>query len=102
LYNPFNPSSNGLNISATLTRLALLVVNSNNKMEIVKTGIIRKEVHLDRDTKKALSSMALNNDQSLKPFIEAQLIAMGARGISYLDLWQQCEAMTAQLKSLSK
>jgi len=51
--------------------------------------------------KKALVSLALNDDRPLKTFIERQLVSMGAKGISYLDLWQQCEALTAQLKQLS-
>jgi hypothetical protein len=67
----------------------------------VITNTTRKEVHLDLATRKALTSLALDADTSLKPFIEVQLVAMGQKGISYLDLWKQCEALTAQLKQLS-
>lgn len=62
---------------------------------------IRKEVTLSPETKKALSSMSLDADKSLKAFIEHQLVAMGEKGISYTELWGQCEALTQQLKSLS-
>jgi hypothetical protein len=62
---------------------------------------IRKEITLTVESKRALGSMALDADTNLKQFIEAQLIAMGAKGIPYTDLWQQCEAMAAQLKQLA-
>lgn len=60
-----------------------------------------KEVYISPETKKALASLALEEDKSLKAFIEAQLAAMGAKGIPYTDLWQQCEVMAAQLKQLA-
>jgi hypothetical protein len=63
---------------------------------------IRKEVTLSPETKKALGSMALDEDKSLKAFIESQLVAMGKTGISYLALWGQCESLTEQLKTLNK
>jgi hypothetical protein len=70
-------------------------------MKVVNTPP-RKGIDLDNDTKKALTSMGLDNNQPLKTFIESQLAAMGAKGIPYTDLWKQCEAVTNQLKELSK
>lgn len=70
-------------------------------MQIIK-DTSRKGIDLDKHTKKALTGLALDNDMNLKNFIEAQLIAMGKQGVTYIDLWHQCEALTAQLKALSK
>lgn len=64
--------------------------------------IIRKEVYLTKATLKPIVGMALDNSQTVKGFIEAQLIAMGEKGVSYIELWYQCEAMSKQLKELSK
>lgn len=70
-------------------------------MEIVKT-VTRKEINMQPEVRKGLSRLALEDNQTLKVFIENQLIWMADRGVSYIDMWHQCEAMTAQLKDLSK
>lgn len=61
-----------------------------------------KEVYISPETKKALGSLALEEDKSLKAFIEAQLLSMGAHGVPYLDLWNENQALKAQLQVLSK
>lgn len=70
-------------------------------MEIVK-DIVRKEVSLNYATRNGLTSLALRDNANLKNFIEAQLTAMGEKGVSYIELWYQCEVMSKQLKELSK
>ena len=70
-------------------------------MQIVQTKITRKEVHLSPDTRKSLSRLALDSDTALKPFIEAQLAFMGEKAIPYIDLWNQCQALTDKLRELS-
>lgn len=63
---------------------------------------IRKEITLTLETKKALGSLALEADKSLKAFIELQLIAMGKHGVAYLDLWNENEALRSKLQQIVK
>jgi len=62
---------------------------------------MRKNIDITESGVKAINAMALKEDRSVKNFIERNLEAMGQKGISYLDLWQQCEALTERLKQLS-
>lgn len=60
----------------------------------------RKDIDIPLGTKKALTLMAINaNPQTnLKNFIEAELMAMGDRGIPYTELWNECAALRTILR----
>lgn len=63
---------------------------------------MRKNIDITEAAVQSIGAMALNEDRSVKNLIERNLEAMGKQGVSYIDLWRQCEALTAQLKALSK
>lgn len=71
-------------------------------MSKLREGHTRHEVWLDSDTRTRLKHLAVSNDTYLKPLIEAQMKAMGEKGITYLDLWMQLERTTQLLKQLTK
>jgi len=62
---------------------------------------MKKLIDITESAVQGINTLALNEDRSWKNLVERNLEAMGAKGISYLDLWKQCEALTAQLKQLS-
>jgi len=61
---------------------------------------MRKNIDISKETNKALTAQALDNDTNVKNFIERQLETMGETGIPYLDLWDQCQSLTKQLQQL--
>lgn len=63
---------------------------------------MRKNIDITNEAVQSINAMALNEDRSVKNLIERNLEAMGKQGVSYIDLWHKCEALTAQLKALSK
>lgn len=62
---------------------------------------MRKNIDITEAAVQSINAMALNEDRSVKNLIERNLEAMGKHGITYIDLWHQCERMTARLKDLS-
>lgn len=63
----------------------------------------KRNIELEVETTtKQLTHMAVDNSISLQRFIEAQLIAMGERGIPYTDLWEMYEELGRELAMLSK
>jgi hypothetical protein len=63
---------------------------------------MRKIIDITEATVKVFNRLALEEDRSTKNMIERQLEAMGKHGIPYIDLWNQCEAVTKQLQQISK
>lgn len=66
-----------------------------------KEGVRNYQI-TDKEILRSLKIMAVNEDMSLQGFVERNITAMGSKGISYLDLWNKCEALTSELKKLQK
>lgn len=63
---------------------------------------MRKNIDISDQAVKSISSMALDEDRSVKNMIERNLEAMAKTRTSYIDLYSQYEALSQQLKQLSK
>jgi hypothetical protein len=63
---------------------------------------MRKNIDITDNANEVFRQLAFTQKSNVKNFIERNLEAMGAKGISYLDLWAQCEVLTAKLQELSK
>ncbi len=63
---------------------------------------MRKNIDISDQAVSAISSMALDEDRSVKNMIERNLEAMARTKTSYTDLYTQYEALSQQLKQLSK
>jgi hypothetical protein len=66
-----------------------------------KEGVRNYQI-TDKEILRSLKIMAVNEDMSLQGFVERNITAMGSKGISYLTLWNKCEALTSELKQVQK
>jgi len=61
---------------------------------------VQKNIHLTDEVISGLKDLSLKEDRTLKAFIERELIAMAAKGVSYLDLYTQYERTAQKLREI--
>lgn len=75
--------------------------NCYNRFFPQNKGIYPKLAYqISTDDAKSLKVMAIDADLTLKPFVEAQLIAMAKCKVSYVDLWASNQALADALEQL--